>query len=224
MTIFSDRLKWLREENRLTQKFAAEHIGVTPGALQKFETGERVPKITTLKKICRLYKVKSDFLLGLTNLYGEVEDNYYMFFDLRLKEKLSVKELTNLALEEQKVNEMIGESPINENASKIIINLIKNRENKIKREIYTIKNKIDSTLEDYIDGIYGIPFANVSTDEIIRLLAPFKFEIEKENKLYILKLNSSDGESYSIGRFNNQDDLLDYVDDLKEFLGDNLEE
>lgn len=224
MTIFSDRLKWIREEKRFTQKFAAENIGVTPGALQKFETGERVPKITTLKKICRLYKVKSDFLLGLTNLYGDVETNYYQFFDLRLKEKVSVKELTNLALEEQRVNEMIEDAPINENASKIIINLIKNRENKIKREIYNIKNKIDSTLEDYIDGIYEIPFADLSTDAIIRLLSPFKFEIEKENKLYILKLNSNDGESYTIGRFNNQDKLLDYIDDLKEFLGDNLED
>ncbi|MGG3890304.1 helix-turn-helix domain-containing protein [Metabacillus fastidiosus] len=68
LNILSIRLKWLREKKRLSQKEIAAEIGVkTVNAYQKWEYGEREPKLETLGKLAKLFEVSADFILGLSD-------------------------------------------------------------------------------------------------------------------------------------------------------------
>ena len=62
-----ERLKQARIEKGLTQKQVAEAIGVVPTAITNYETGVREPSISILKKLCLLYEVSADYLIGLSD-------------------------------------------------------------------------------------------------------------------------------------------------------------
>lgn len=58
------RLREIRLNRSLTQKEVAESIGCTVGAYSKYETGDRDPSITTLKRLADFYGVSVDYLIG----------------------------------------------------------------------------------------------------------------------------------------------------------------
>lgn len=58
------RLREIRLNRGLTQKQVAENIGCTVGAYSKYETGDRDPSITILKKLADFYGVSVDYLIG----------------------------------------------------------------------------------------------------------------------------------------------------------------
>ena len=62
-----DRLKEIRRDNKDTQEMLAKKLDVSTPTVSKWEQGESDPQVKTLIKICRMYNVSSDFLLGLTN-------------------------------------------------------------------------------------------------------------------------------------------------------------
>ncbi len=64
---FSDRLKQLRNEKKMSRDDLANKIGVSYSAIAKYETGIREPDYDTLIKLSRFFDVTSDFLLGKTN-------------------------------------------------------------------------------------------------------------------------------------------------------------
>lgn len=61
-----NRLRVLREERRLTQKQVAAQIGVTASNISAYENGIRYPSFAALIKLAQLYKVSTDYLLGIT--------------------------------------------------------------------------------------------------------------------------------------------------------------
>lgn len=63
MSIFSDRLKELRDAAGKTQAQIAESIGVTPQAFSYYING-REPNYDTLTKIANYFNVSIDYLLG----------------------------------------------------------------------------------------------------------------------------------------------------------------
>lgn len=65
-----ERLKLLRIEKGLTQKQVAEIIGLTVKGYNFYELNLREPPIDTLKKLCNLFNVSSDYLLGLEDETG----------------------------------------------------------------------------------------------------------------------------------------------------------
>lgn len=65
--IFYTRLKELREENNMSCAALATRIGVTGASLGYYERGERVPDIETTQKLCEVFGVTSDYLLGLSD-------------------------------------------------------------------------------------------------------------------------------------------------------------
>ena len=67
MCCFSERLKEARENVGLTQKSIAELIGIGKPSYQKYEYNEREPDFDTLKKLCSVLHVSSDYLLGLSS-------------------------------------------------------------------------------------------------------------------------------------------------------------
>lgn len=73
--IFSTRLKELREEKGLSCTALAGRIGVTGASLGYYERGERVPDIETAQKLCKVFGVTSDYLLGLSDTPSpDIED------------------------------------------------------------------------------------------------------------------------------------------------------
>lgn len=62
--MFSERLKKLRVEKRITQLVLAELLGISQQAVGKWETGKATPDPLMLKKIADIFGVSSDYLLG----------------------------------------------------------------------------------------------------------------------------------------------------------------
>ena len=63
---FASRLRAARLRAGLTQQAAAAAIGVTPSAYCGYETGKRQPDLARLARLCALYAVPADELLGLS--------------------------------------------------------------------------------------------------------------------------------------------------------------
>lgn len=66
MTIEQIRLKETRVQKEMTQEQVAQALGVSQQAYQKLETGKTTDmRISTVKKICALFNISADWLLGL---------------------------------------------------------------------------------------------------------------------------------------------------------------
>lgn len=61
---YGKRFKLYRENAGLTQRQAAELIGVNPYQLANYETGRSEPSLDILKKMSKVYEVSIDNLLG----------------------------------------------------------------------------------------------------------------------------------------------------------------
>ncbi|MBQ7236493.1 MAG: helix-turn-helix transcriptional regulator [Clostridia bacterium] len=65
MIKFSERLKEIRNERKLTQKEVAKQLNISTTCYAGYEQGYREPDYQTLRKICKFFNVTSDYLLGL---------------------------------------------------------------------------------------------------------------------------------------------------------------
>ncbi len=64
--IFSERLKTLRTTNRLSQRELADRIGVGKSQISYYENGERFPSVDVLIKLSDVFRVTTDYLLGIS--------------------------------------------------------------------------------------------------------------------------------------------------------------
>lgn len=64
MSLFSERLIELREKSDLSQVEAAKEFGVVVRAYQRYEYGEREPRLSTLMRMADFYGVSLDYLAG----------------------------------------------------------------------------------------------------------------------------------------------------------------
>lgn len=67
---FSKRLTLLRKEKGITQKQAAQDLGISQALLSHYEKGIRECGLEFVAKVCEYYKVSADYLLGLSQLMG----------------------------------------------------------------------------------------------------------------------------------------------------------
>lgn len=70
MVKFNEKLRELRLENGFTQKKVAGLLEVSTTCYAGYEQGYREPDFKTLIKICKLFEVRSDYLLGLEDETG----------------------------------------------------------------------------------------------------------------------------------------------------------
>lgn len=63
--IFKNRLKEIRIEKGLTQKEVAAALEISVSCYGGYEQGYREPDLKTLIKICKMFEISSDYLLGL---------------------------------------------------------------------------------------------------------------------------------------------------------------
>lgn len=94
MDLFSERLKELRKLNKMTQKEVGEKIGMTAQGYAAFERG-REPSFEKLKQLADLFKVSSDYLIGMSDSWNPADQsilNDYGFTDLTLNALRNLKE------------------------------------------------------------------------------------------------------------------------------------
>lgn len=65
-TDFSRALALLRKEKGVSQRVAAENLGISQALLSHYETGAREPGLCFVSQACTYYNVTADFLLGRT--------------------------------------------------------------------------------------------------------------------------------------------------------------
>ncbi|MDO4545174.1 MAG: helix-turn-helix transcriptional regulator [Bacillota bacterium] len=65
MVDFGVRLKTLRVQNGLTQLQLSQKLGLTKSVISAYETGLRLPSYDVLIAISRIFKVSTDYLLGV---------------------------------------------------------------------------------------------------------------------------------------------------------------
>ena len=65
MKIFGERLRELRQENKLSAKQLGEKINVSDATVIRWENNVMNPTIDDLKSIAVFFKVSADYLIGL---------------------------------------------------------------------------------------------------------------------------------------------------------------
>lgn len=65
---FGERLRYLIEEQALTQRQVAADLHIAPSTLSGYIIGEREPDYRTLIGIAEYFEVTVDYLLGVTNI------------------------------------------------------------------------------------------------------------------------------------------------------------
>ena len=64
---YPQRIKELREEAGFTQSEIADALNTSTQYYQKYEKGKHPLPIHHLKKLCEIYNVSADYILGLPN-------------------------------------------------------------------------------------------------------------------------------------------------------------
>ena len=64
--MIADRIKKLREQNEMTQPFLAKKLGITRSSVNAWEMGISVPSTQYIVELATLFKVSTDYLLGVT--------------------------------------------------------------------------------------------------------------------------------------------------------------
>ena len=87
MVEFGKTLKTLRLQNNFTQAQLAQRLGVTKSVISAYETGLRMPSYDVLISISQIFKVTTDYLLGLEkkqelDLSGLTEDEVQALTEL----------------------------------------------------------------------------------------------------------------------------------------------
>ena len=62
---FCERLKTIRIESGMTQKDVHEKLGVSLNCYASYEQGRTEPNIDMIVKLCKMFDVSADYLLGL---------------------------------------------------------------------------------------------------------------------------------------------------------------
>ena len=64
---FCERLKEIRIECGFTQKDIYTRLEVSPNCYASWEQGRTQPDIENIKRLCKIFDVSSDYLLGLSD-------------------------------------------------------------------------------------------------------------------------------------------------------------
>lgn len=65
MSVFSDNIRYLRSQLKVSQQFVADDLKITRGRYAKYEDGVNEPPLDILLKISRFYKLSIDLLVTI---------------------------------------------------------------------------------------------------------------------------------------------------------------
>lgn len=97
----SEKIKKIRIQNGLTQSQLGDAIGVSKVSVSGYESGKRVPDLSTLIRIADIFEVSVDFLLGRedkAHLEDLLKDERppYIFFGQNKLEEITIEEAQRL--------------------------------------------------------------------------------------------------------------------------------
>lgn len=67
---FRDSLREIRKARKMTQKDVYTRLQVSPNCYASWEQGRTQPDIENIIRLCKLFNVTADHLLGITDEYG----------------------------------------------------------------------------------------------------------------------------------------------------------
>ena len=70
MVDFGNTIKTLRLRENMTQAQLAQKLGLTKSVISAYETGLRLPSYDVLIHISKIFKVSTDYLLGVESQQG----------------------------------------------------------------------------------------------------------------------------------------------------------
>jgi transcriptional regulator with XRE-family HTH domain len=100
MGSFAKRLKMLREKSGRTQKEIAEFIGVKKSTISMYEIGKREPDYETLKAICDIFDVDTDYMLGRKDRTTEEKKGMAVIIGNNIKRLLDEEDMKQYELAE----------------------------------------------------------------------------------------------------------------------------
>ena len=65
--IYLERIKSLREDSDYTQSYVAAFLGTSQTMYARYERGANEMPVRHLVKLCKLYSVSADYILGFTS-------------------------------------------------------------------------------------------------------------------------------------------------------------
>ena len=65
--MIADRIRQAREQNQMTQAELAKFLGITRASVNAWEQGISAPSTPYLVELAKLFKVSTDYLLGIKN-------------------------------------------------------------------------------------------------------------------------------------------------------------
>lgn len=65
MEKLGERIKELRQEQKISQMQLSKQTGITQAAIARYELNISEPRATEIKKLCDFFGVTSDYLIGL---------------------------------------------------------------------------------------------------------------------------------------------------------------
>lgn len=68
--MIADKIKFLREEKNMTQTVLAKKLGITRSSVNAWELGISTPSTQYLVELAYIFKVSTDFLLGISSNAG----------------------------------------------------------------------------------------------------------------------------------------------------------
>ena len=75
--MFSDRLRQLRQEKKMTQAVLGRAIDISPRMISFYESGNHFPRDEIiLKRIADLFEVSLDYLMGYSDLREERSEEH----------------------------------------------------------------------------------------------------------------------------------------------------
>lgn len=183
MEVLAKRLKWLREQKRLSQKEVAAEIGMSLNGYQKIEMDDRNPKLESLINLSILFKETTDFLLGLSdtnsilnNISKEISQVKSSFYQTR-----QMAEVSNFNVEDLKRDLSKQNSDENKEVLKLKKQLLLMKEKeraKAYNELYFTQNEYGKHVIKYIETIINIPYSRPSNDILIQSFYPFSVKEE----------------------------------------------
>ena len=65
--MIAERIKYLREQNSMTQADLAKRLGITRSGVNAWEMGISVPSTQYIVELASLFRVSTDYLLGVNS-------------------------------------------------------------------------------------------------------------------------------------------------------------
>ena len=62
---FNEQLRKIRKSREMTQRNVYQKLQVSPNCYASWEQGRTEPDIGSIKKLCEIFSVSADFLLGI---------------------------------------------------------------------------------------------------------------------------------------------------------------